>query len=172
MELKKIKKGYPRGRFKSERKFTIKYNESLVPEEQRYNVFERAGMAILGHEDMLTQCRVCNELMTHNNFSVQGTMDRFGRRKLRSICITCDNENRSVINKIKRDPNTPKPGPNCDCCGQPFGESKPSLDHDHKTGKFRGWLHTNCNLSIGNLGDDVEGVQKALDYLKRTTNND
>ena len=85
MELKVKKKGHERGRFITKRMFTVKYDESLVPEHERYNVFERAGMAILGHEDMIQQCRECKELMTHNNFSVQGIMDRFGRRKLRSI---------------------------------------------------------------------------------------
>ena len=171
MELKRTK-GYPRGRFKSERKFVITYNESLVPENERYNVFERAGMAILGHEDMIQQCRDCKEFMTHNNFSVEGSMDRFGRRRLRSLCLTCDNKNRQTINNLKKNPNTPKPGTNCDCCGLPFGDKKPTLDHDHKTGKFRGWVHVNCNNALGKLGDNVAGLQKALDYIKRTTPND
>ena len=39
------------------------------------------------------------------------------------------------------------------------------MDHCHKTKKFRGWLCNQCNFSIGGLGDDVEGVIKALNYL-------
>ena len=171
MELKKTK-GYPRGRFKSERKFVITYNESLVPENERYNVFERAGRAIIGHEHMIQECRVCNEFMTHDNFSVEGKIDRYGRTSLRTICITCDTKNRQTINRIKKDPNTPPPGPNCDCCGFPFGDKKPTLDHDHKTGKFRGWIHNSCNAALGKLGDNEAGLQKALDYIKRTTPND
>jgi hypothetical protein len=41
-------------------------------------------------------------------------------------------------------------------------------DHDHRTGKFRGWLCRMCNTAIGSLGDDVEGLERALAYLRRT----
>lgn len=172
MELKKSKKGHERGRFITKRMFTVKYDESLVPENERYNVFERAGRAIIGHENMIQECRVCNEFLTQNNFSVEGKFDKYGRTNLRTICLTCDNKNRNTIKDLKNHPDTPLPGPNCDCCGLPFGDKKPTLDHDHKTGKFRGWVHGNCNAALGKLGDNVAGVQKALDYLKRTTPND
>ena len=58
---------------------------------------------------------------------------------------------------------------NCECCGRPQGVKKFHRDHDHKTGKFRGWLCTQCNLGIGKLGDDVAGLEVAIEYLKRTT---
>ena len=60
----------------------------------------------------------------------------------------------------------------CECCGKPEvvkdhrGRIKPlSLDHCHKTKKFRGWLCFNCNSSIGKLGDSVESILKVLEYL-------
>lgn len=40
-----------------------------------------------------------------------------------------------------------------------------SVDHCHKTGKVRGLLCNQCNRGLGMLGDDVESIQKALDYL-------
>tara|TARA_A200000159_G_C7239023_1_gene303691 strand:+ start:39 stop:185 length:147 start_codon:yes stop_codon:yes gene_type:complete len=39
-------------------------------------------------------------------------------------------------------------------------------DHDHNTLKFRGWICDPCNMGIGKLGDDLEGIEKALAYLK------
>ena len=36
--------------------------------------------------------------------------------------------------------------------------------------EFRGVLCNRCNISIGALGDTIESVQKALDYLKRDEN--
>jgi hypothetical protein len=54
----------------------------------------------------------------------------------------------------------------CDCCGR-FLEKTPHLDHDHVTGKFRGWICGPCNHALGLLGDNVEGVEKAVAYLKR-----
>jgi len=59
----------------------------------------------------------------------------------------------------------PRPEPkNCECCGRvpPKGMQ---VDHDHVTGKFRGWLCGPCNRALGLLGDNIEGVLKLLSYL-------
>lgn len=55
----------------------------------------------------------------------------------------------------------------CECCGRPDRRAL-SLDHCHETGAFRGWLCGACNLGIGKLQDSVEGLQRAIDYLKRS----
>ena len=44
------------------------------------------------------------------------------------------------------------------------------FDHDHDTNKFRGWITAKANTGIGTLGDDIDGVTKALLYLLRVTN--
>ena len=54
----------------------------------------------------------------------------------------------------------------CENCDQPFAHS-PNIDHDHSTGAFRGWLCRRCNVGIGLLGDSVEGLERAIRYLKR-----
>ena len=41
-------------------------------------------------------------------------------------------------------------------------------DHDHLTGAFRGWLCRMCNTGLGAFGDDIAGLERALEYLKRT----
>lgn len=56
----------------------------------------------------------------------------------------------------------------CACCKQKCKSGRRlAIDHDHKTGRLRGLLCSSCNLGIGNLGDTIEGVQMALDYLKK-----
>lgn len=40
-----------------------------------------------------------------------------------------------------------------------------ALDHDHVTGKFRGWICARCNVGLGLLGDNIEGLQAAIAYL-------
>lgn len=42
-----------------------------------------------------------------------------------------------------------------------------AVDHCHKTGKVRGLLCDNCNTGIGLLGDTIESLTEAVDYLKR-----
>lgn len=55
----------------------------------------------------------------------------------------------------------------CKICSKLLENSdKPNVDHCHKTNKIRGLLCVNCNKGIGHLFDDVELLQKAIDYLK------
>ncbi len=63
----------------------------------------------------------------------------------------------------------------CAICGQ--GEPnahgrtgkqfKLSVDHCHDSGRIRGLLCQKCNRAIGLLGDDVNLLHKAIDYLER-----
>jgi hypothetical protein len=42
------------------------------------------------------------------------------------------------------------------------------VDHCHETGKVRGLLCRRCNHGIALLGDNVEGLERALKYLSQT----
>jgi hypothetical protein len=42
-----------------------------------------------------------------------------------------------------------------------------NIDHDHNTQKIRGLLCTPCNHALGVLGDNAEGMRRALAYLER-----
>jgi hypothetical protein len=55
----------------------------------------------------------------------------------------------------------------CACCkiNQKDLHKLLSVDHCHKTGKIRGLICNNCNLGIGSLGDNKEGIWKAYQYL-------
>lgn len=43
------------------------------------------------------------------------------------------------------------------------------VDHCHATGRIRGLLCQNCNRGIGLLGDSLENITAARDYLCQTT---
>jgi hypothetical protein len=49
----------------------------------------------------------------------------------------------------------------------PVGRSRRyfAVDHCHVTGRIRGLLCTTCNAGLGMLGDSIEGLQRALNYL-------
>jgi hypothetical protein len=65
-------------------------------------------------------------------------------------------------------PEPTRPCPDtCECCGRGKGKRAFSLDHDHRTGAFRGWLCAACNLGLGKLGDTIASVSTALEYLRR-----
>ena len=57
----------------------------------------------------------------------------------------------------------------CACCGIHRNELTRNfaVDHDHDTGLIRGLLCGNCNTAIGKLGDNIEGLMRALNYLEK-----
>lgn len=59
-------------------------------------------------------------------------------------------------------------GGRCGICGREPGDAMLQLDHDHATLRPRGLLCGDCNRALGLLGDDIEGVAAALQYLQRT----
>jgi hypothetical protein len=64
----------------------------------------------------------------------------------------------------------PQPA-NCENCGETFYHDIPArrvcYDHDHVTGKFRGWICNSCNITLARAGDCLEGVLRFVKYLKR-----
>lgn len=54
----------------------------------------------------------------------------------------------------------------CHICGLDLGEEKrPCLDHDHDTGKLRGWLCNRCNAGLAMYDDDPIRIVQAAQYL-------
>lgn len=53
----------------------------------------------------------------------------------------------------------------CGICGK---QVKLHIDHDHKTNKVRGLLCNGCNTGLGKLGDSIEGIKAAFNYLSLT----
>jgi hypothetical protein len=61
----------------------------------------------------------------------------------------------------------PKPN-SCQMCGS--NHLKIVLDHNYKTGGFRGWICTECNTGLGKIGDDIPSVWNAIKYLYKDNN--
>ena len=54
----------------------------------------------------------------------------------------------------------------CGICGATqSARGKLCVDHDHETGRLRGFLCTECNLALGYLKDDPTLLRRALEYL-------
>jgi len=111
------------------------------------------------------KCKICKEVKPLEDFNKHiGHKDNLDTR-----CRSCVKKQAAVRKRIFA--GAPPKSKVCDCCGKPsyWGHGAPKslvLDHDHKTEKFRGWLCDHCNVGIGLLGDDIEGLQMAMAYLQ------
>jgi|SRR4029077_1090571 len=52
----------------------------------------------------------------------------------------------------------------CDMCSKPLGRWEIQLDHNHKTGEWRGWLCSRCKLFVGHLESPL--FERGMRYLK------
>jgi hypothetical protein len=56
----------------------------------------------------------------------------------------------------------------CQICGlECISGKRLAVDHDHKTGKIRDLLCSNCNGGLGKFQDNPELLIKAADYLRK-----
>jgi hypothetical protein len=58
----------------------------------------------------------------------------------------------------------------CGICGREGSRTVgPPLDvdHDHVRNRVRGLLCNSCNRAVGLLGDSIEGLERALEYLRK-----
>jgi hypothetical protein len=55
----------------------------------------------------------------------------------------------------------------CDICGCPpsRGNKNLCLEHDHETGEFRGLVCSECNTGMGMFKDNLDLLEKAIDFL-------
>ncbi len=119
--------------------------------------------------------RICSKCgkslpLTEEHFIKNQSTNTGGNKYFRPECKSCTShasKGKNNAYKLAGKPSTPILGTPCDNCGRT--ERELVFDHDHLTLKHRGWLCDNCNRAIGMLGDDIESLQRAINYLKRNS---
>ena len=103
-------------------------------------------------------CRTCNVEKHISNFYLD-------RGAVYSRCKECCKKESKILAEIKLNaPDKPK-DEKCQCCKK--HTTKWYCDHCHSTLKFRGWVCFECNQGIGFLGDNIQGIENARDYLDK-----
>ena len=122
-------------------------------------------------------CKVCNEEKPLCNFGKHSNNNKYN---ISRICKNCSVElnkeskvrgyNISKNDFIKMLENQDY---KCKICGTEIKYSSPlkdkyksaCIDHNHKTGKVRGLLCSNCNRALGLFKDNKENLKNAYNYL-------
>lgn len=67
-----------------------------------------------------------------------------------------------ILKKKEKIAGRPRPE-KCELCG---GGERICFDHSHITGEFRGWICHKCNATLGFVDDDIELLEKMVNYLR------
>ena len=105
-------------------------------------------------------CRRCGDFYPSERFKITNRK-LSGKIYYKSTCANCIAEETSTTRALRKLHQPPK---ECECCGR---VSWLFLDHCHSTGGFRGYLCQQCNVGLGNLGDNQAGLLRAIRYLSK-----
>lgn len=125
--------------------------------------------------------RTCIDCKLHSeklSLFVKSNESKYG---VRNLCISCSVKRTNLYPQVKdwkTDHQTKKrygidvetykqrmtTSNCCEICGN---TNELCYDHDHDTMQFRGILCRGCNRSLGQLGDNLEGIKKVLKYLEK-----
>ena len=116
-------------------------------------------------------CKKCRRLLPIEAF------ERNRPNVWRSECKECRAYKKRIPAKARREYEAKHPKPQigdefyCKVCERTITIQKNrdvNLDHDHITGKIRGYICNNCNTGIGTLKDDISILKRAIKWLKGT----
>lgn len=115
-------------------------------------------------------CKKCGVEKLVSEFQPRGDLSY-----VRGACKVCENKLSKERDSLKKSYHYPRDH-RCDICkaseeeaiGRGGSKAKAfCIDHDHKTGKFRGYLCHDCNRALGQFGDSIEVLQNAIKYLEK-----
>lgn len=118
--------------------------------------------------DSARECVKCKKRKNLEDFRL--ALNATNTNYRRPECRDCEKEYNKSRTEISKSVTKPQIGASCDCCGR---KDKPLvMDHCHKSNKVRGWICQSCNIGIGRLGDNMDGILKAVNYLKKYYENE
>lgn len=109
-------------------------------------------------------CGNCKTYLEYSKFHRQGATARDGYQ---NNCKEC-NHKRRKFRLVSEDDFNRLESQGCAICGTlewPGHHGSAHIDHDHKTGEFRGILCMECNTGIGKFKDSPDLLRRAIEYL-------
>ncbi len=118
-------------------------------------------------------CNICHKLVSTTEFA-KNQNAKNNRSVRRPSCKECrkqlEGTNINRAEKIKWARSKPVNEPfECPICSKRTIAgitSKVVLEHDHRSGKVRGWVCDSCNTGIGRFKDDKNLLKKAVQFIE------
>ena len=91
---------------------------------------------------------------------------------IRGTCKECRNKSKQIRRHHRKNWGYPDEDYECPICGKKQeGKSRNgkawAVDHCHKTDKVRGYLCPTCNSGMGLLNDDINLLEKSIEWLRK-----
>ena len=123
---------------------------------------------LFGDPNETKVCAKCNQELPITSFA------KANGNYVRSECRECGKKQAKIRDALKKQHTRPDESYTCPVCERSYDDVKYlgrkinswCLDHDHKTGAFRGWLCHDCNKALGFFKDSVTLLESAIKYLK------
>ena len=136
----------------------------------------------------LIRCIHCGCDKEESEIAVR-VVNKSGENQYRNECKQCLGKKNRILVRLKKihpDPSLHNPNYQCPICERTQNEilgkgsystmniQKESvfvLDHDHKTGQFRGYPCDRCNTAMGAINDDIKSLARMVLYLNGELEN-
>ncbi len=150
----------------SGREFAVDNRDLLSIDPLAYATYER------GDEFTHKICNLCHRLLPKEAFSLN-QKNQHGEIR-RPSCKRCrkETQHKKISPQERAMFEQTKPGNGslftCPICRKQTivgVTAKIVLDHDHDTGRARGWICESCNTGLGRLKNGEDFLQNAIDYL-------
>ena len=128
-------------------------------------------------------CRICGEEkpLNEDNY-IPRSRDKNGNpTEYRTECKVCQRKKSKELRQLKKVHSKSIPVdyvcPICNRTEDEFESYKKGvttnqglwvLDHDHKTGKYRGHICQHCNTILARAKDDIDTLKRAIEYLENS----
>ena len=160
---------------------------------EQFTLFDMKDKVIVKDGEHSQICLTCKEDLPLKYFNTKGKFKKINLKTnkrfsyLDKVCKKCDSIERQERKEREYIYGKPPTNYSCPICERNEEQIKNNLimideeytvherdfkypvwviDHDHDTGEFRGWLCNNCNTGLGAMGDTIEGLERAIKYLK------
>ena len=131
---------------------------------EQSSLFDVSSIAIPKSEKhgptVIKTCKTCGETKPDSEFEKADGRHRATRNR----CKVCFRKQAILRRKLRKENPPPAPGI-CPICKEET--TAWVLDHCHHTDTFRGYMCRTCNAGIGLLHDDIEVLNRAVDYLTK-----